>query len=328
MSDFDYFHLIPQHSPLNSRSECDISATFAPGFSMGTPFIASPMSSVTGDFFVNRTYCDAGVFPIAHRYASINDQCNGLSGPGPVLQIGAAFSQSDWFRIDQLIKCEPYMLMGDIAHGDSLHFFQTVKKIRDAGYTGVVCSANIVTAEAARRAIESGCNALRVGIGGGSVCRTRGVAGVGRNTLRAIREINKAFPTVPILADGGMRHSGDIVKALAAGATGVILGRIFAACVESPAPFVNGKKVYAGMASLYAEGLRERADSGTNKLSYRQTAAEGIDELIDAKGTVQETVNWLSGGVRAGMAYLGARTIKELQDFAEWERIDAGPTIC
>lgn len=251
-----------------------------------------------------------------HRYMTVDKQVaqvrrSCLNGAF----VGAAFSASDTERTLALVATNPDILIGDIAHGDSQVFHDSVKLIRDNGFGGVIASANIVTVDAADRALSSGCNALRVGLGSGSVCETRTVAGVGRNTLKAISEIHAAFPETPILACGGIRNSGDIVKCLASGATSVLVGRLFATCDESPAQRVGSKVVYAGMASYFAEQQRAKSDSGP----WRQAAHEGKHELLDGTGPVADTILRLVGGIRAGFAYVGARNLRELWEKAKFE---------
>jgi len=234
--------------------------------------------------------------------------------------VGAAFSASDTHRTRLLASADIDILMGDVAHGDSKAFYEAVRAIRESGFAGLVASANIVTVDGARRSIDAGCDLLRVGIGAGSVCETRTVAGVGRNTLKAIREIHAAYPDTHIIACGGIRNSGDIVKCLASGASAVLVGRLLAGCDESPAPKLGDKAIYAGMASYFSEELRASQD-GANASAWRQTAPEGKHELIDRTGPAGDVIKRLVGGIKAGCAYVGARSISELWQKARFEDV-------
>ena len=185
---------------------------------------------------------------------------------------------------------------------------------------------NIATYEGARDVIKMGSDAVRVGIGPGSTCTTRIVAGVGVPQLTAIMEAYKAASEqdIPVIADGGIRNPGDVVKALAAGASTVMIGRLFAGTDESPGPIIlrNGKryKVYRGMASLSARVGKEVATKGVedSEVSEYSYSTEGVEAFVEYRGSVEDIVKRLISGLRSGMSYLGTFDIDELRMNAEF----------
>lgn len=320
MSDYDSVHILPRYSDLKSRDEVKPYWSFDrdPEPTFENPIVGAPMSTVC-ELGMAMALDSLGCVGVIHRYLSIEDQCEQIATAIDLsYKVGAAFSSNDKERLAALARSSATFLMGDVAHGDTESFSDAVKYLRDSGFGGGVVSANIVTVDAAHRLFRSGCDGFRVGIGSGSVCITRSVTGAGRNTLQAIRDIHDDFPHTPILACGGFKTSGDMVKALAAGASAVIVGRLLATCDESPAPRLDGKVIYAGMASYFAEEERARK-SGEPLANYRQAAAEGRHELLEPTGPVSKTIAQLVGGIKAGYAYVGARTTAELHEVAEFE---------
>ena len=223
-------------------------------------------------------------------------------------------------RIQLLVNAGADAVIIDTAHGHSGPVIETLKKARKlAGDTDIILG-NIGTAEAAKVLVKAGADAVKVGIGPGSICTTRIIAGVGVPQLTAIYDVAKAVKGsgVPVIADGGIRYSGDIVKALAAGAHSIMTGTLFAGVEESPGETIiyNGRKYksYRGMGSIEAmqKGSKDRyfqdVEDDINKL-----VPEGIAARVPYKGTLSEVVYQLIGGLRAGMGYCGTPTIEELQ---------------
>ena len=230
-------------------------------------------------------------------------------------------------RVEALIKAKVDAIVIDSAHGHSANIIKAIKMIRDAYPDAQIIAGNVATAEATLDLIKAGASAVKVGIGPGSICTTRVVAGIGVPQITAIMncyELAKEY-RVPIIGDGGIKYSGDITKALAAGANVCMMGSIFAGCDESPGTFelFQGRKykVYRGMGSIAAmeQGSKDR---------YFQTDAkklvpEGVEGRVAYKGTVEDTVFQLIGGLRAGMGYCGAKDISTLQDSAKFVKISA-----
>ena len=220
-------------------------------------------------------------------------------------------------RVDALVKAHVDVVVLDSAHGHSVNVLNCVKMIKEKYPDLPVIAGNVATGEATRDLIEAGADAVKVGIGPGSICTTRVVAGIGVPQVTAVMncyEVAKEYG-IPIIADGGIKYSGDMTKAIAAGANVCMMGSIFAGCDESPGTFelYQGRKykVYRGMGSISAmeNGSKDR---------YFQTNAkklvpEGVEGRVAYKGSVEDTVFQLMGGLRAGMGYCGTPTVEELK---------------
>ena len=230
-------------------------------------------------------------------------------------------------RVEALVNAHVDVIVMDSAHGHSKNIIEAVKKVKAAYPDLQVIAGNIATGDAARALIEAGADAVKVGIGPGSICTTRVVAGVGVPQLSAVYDVAKALKGtgIPLIADGGLRYSGDVVKALAAGGYCVMIGSLVAGTEESPGDTIifNGRKFksYRGMGSLEAmeNGSKDRYfQSGT--ADVKKLVPEGIAARVPYKGTLFEVIYQLSGGLRAGMGYCGAANIDKLHD-AKFTRI-------
>jgi len=245
------------------------------------------------------------------------------------LRVGAAVSVHDYERIEALIAADVDIIVVDTAHGHSQNVIDTVKKIK-AQYDIDVIAGNIATAEAAEDLIEAGANAVKVGIGPGAICTTRVISGVGVPQISAIINCAEAAHRhkIPIIADGGIRHSGDITKAIAAGASSVMIGSLFAGLKESPGQLVIYKgrqfKEYRGMGSLGAmvKGSAERYGQKSTT-EQGKLVPEGVEGRVPYRGVLSDFVYQLVGGLRAGMGYCGARNIQELMKNGRFVRISA-----
>lgn len=230
-------------------------------------------------------------------------------------------------RVEALVKAKVDAITIDSAHGHSANVIKCVKMIKDAYPELDVIAGNIATGEAAKELIEAGADSLKVGIGPGSICTTRVVAGIGVPQVTAIMnvyEVAKKYG-IPVIADGGIQYSGDMVKALAAGGDVCMMGSIFAGCDESPGEFelYQGRKykVYRGMGSIAAmeNGSKDRYfQSDAKKL-----VPEGVEGRVAYKGMVEDTIFQLVGGIRSGMGYCGAKDIKILQETGKFVKISA-----
>jgi IMP dehydrogenase len=213
----------------------------------------------------------------------------------------------------------------DSAHGHSQGVLNAVRMIKRALPDLLVIAGNVATREGVRALAEAGADAIRVGLGAGSICTTRVVAGVGVPQLYAVMECAAEAQrwNLPIIADGGIRYSGDIVKALAAGASAVMLGNLLAGCEESPGEieiFRNrAYKVYRGMGSVAA--MRQGSSDRYYQTDPRKIVPEGVEGRVPYRGPLSETVHQLVGGLRSGMGYVGARNLQELREKARFIRI-------
>jgi IMP dehydrogenase len=245
------------------------------------------------------------------------------------LRVGAAVGVHEYERVEGLIANDVDVIVVDTAHGHSENVIETVKELRKR-YDIDIIAGNIATADGAKDLIDAGVDAIKVGIGPGSICTTRVISGVGVPQLTAIMDVCAvASPAgVPIIADGGIRQSGDVVKALAAGAHAVMLGALFAGLEEAPGESVTWKgrrfKEYRGMGSLGAmvKGSADRygqdATTATGKL-----VPEGVEGRVPYRGPLSDFVYQLIGGLRSGMGYCGTPTIDELRAETTFHRITA-----
>ena len=246
------------------------------------------------------------------------------------LQVGAAIGTGEdtLSRAEALAKAGVDVFVIDSAHGHSLNVINTIKAIKDKFKDVDVIGGNIATAEAATELVKAGADAVKVGMGPGSICTTRIIAGIGVPQISAILEIKKALngKDINIIADGGIRFSGDIAKAIAAGADSVMLGSLFAGTEEAPGKveLFQGRsfKTYRGMGSIGAMTERDDAnrylqeDVETDKL-----VPEGIEGRVPYKGLVINVINQLVGGVRQSMGYIGCKCIKDMQNNSQFVEI-------
>ena len=230
-------------------------------------------------------------------------------------------------RVDALVKSHVDVIVVDSAHGHSKNILDAVKKIKAAYPDLQIIAGNIATGAAAKALIEAGADAVKVGIGPGSICTTRVVAGIGVPQITAIMDCYKVAKEygVPVIADGGIKYSGDMTKALAAGANVCMMGSMFAGCDEAPGTFelYQGRKykVYRGMGSIAAmeNGSKDRYfQEGAKKL-----VPEGVEGRVAYKGTLEDTVFQLVGGIRSGMGYCGCKTIEDLKENGKFVKITA-----
>ncbi len=245
------------------------------------------------------------------------------------LRVAAAIGTYDTYeRAKELISAKVDALVIDTAHGHSKRVKESLKLLREKFPDTEIVIGNIATAEAARELIELGASALKVGIGPGSICTTRIISGVGVPQITAIQNcarIAKEY-NIPIVADGGIKYSGDITKALAAGADSVMIGSLFAGVDESPGELIlyQGRyyKTYRGMGSIGAmqHGSRDRYFQEANA-EVEKLVPEGIEGRVPYRGNLSQTIYQLIGGLKAGMGYCGCRNIKELQSNTRFIKI-------
>lgn len=230
-------------------------------------------------------------------------------------------------RVDALVKAHVDVIVVDSAHGHSKNILEAVKNIKKTYPDLQVIAGNVATGEAVKAFIDAGADAVKIGIGPGSICTTRVVAGIGVPQITAIMDAYKVAKeyNIPIIADGGIKYSGDMTKAIAAGANVCMMGSIFAGCDESPGTFelYQGRKykVYRGMGSLAA------MENGSKDRYFQEDAKklvpEGVEGRVAYKGSVEDTVFQLIGGLRSGMGYCGAPNIETLKETGKFVKISA-----
>jgi IMP dehydrogenase len=325
---FDDVLLKPQYSEV-VPTEVDTAAFFTPKIRLQIPISSSAMDTVTEkDMAI--TLGKMGGIGVIHKNLSIQDQARAVKEvkseklPAAAAVGVGADSQE---RIAALIKAGVDVLVVDTAHGHSKRVIETVKEIKKKYKNTEIVAGNIATAEGAKALIAAGADAVKVGIGPGSICTTRMISGCGVPQITAIMDVVAvcAKTKTPVIADGGIKFSGDIAKALAAGASSVMLGSLLAGTDESPGKVLeeHGKKYksYRGMGSLGAMNQGSKDRYGQEKVVGGKLVPEGVEARVPYKGSVVNIVEQLVGGLRSGMGYCGAPNLKAFQKKAQFIRI-------
>jgi len=335
---FDDVLLVPKYSDI-LPADASLSARVSRNIRTAIPLLSAPMDTVTESRLATEL-ARLGGMGIIHRNLSIHDQAlevkrvkRATSPNRRAFLVGAAIGAgaNALERARELAKAKADVIVVDTAHGHSKGVIDIVRALKaDKAFGGIdIIVGNIATAEAARLLIKAGADAIKVGMGPGSICTTRIVAGIGVPQITAIMEVVKGRgknKDVPVIADGGIKYSGDIVKALAAGADCVMLGSLFAGTAEAPGEVIeaDGKKYksYRGMGSMGAMGGGSADRYGQGKVREKsKLVPEGIEGIIPYRGLLKGVVHQLAGGMRSGMGYVGARDISELHKKAEFIRV-------
>jgi IMP dehydrogenase len=313
---YDDVLLEPRYSEIRSRSEINIGGSLSKDVHLELPILSAPMDTVTEDKMCLAMQ-NAGGYGIIHRYNNIQEQCKivrlvSRHGIAPAAAVG---TQGDFLeRAKELVRNGAKIICIDVAHGHHLLVKEAIRKLKNELNSTHVMAGNVATAKAFEDLSNWGADSIKVGIGGGSICSTRIQTGHGVSALQSVMDcstVSKRTGTI-LIADGGIKNSGDIVKALAAGANFVMLGSLLAGTQESPGDVINtpnGKyKTYRGMASKEAQ----RDWKGTT------ASREGISTHIPFKGSVSDVLEELAVGIRSGFSYSGARNILELHEFSKF----------
>jgi len=310
---FDDVLLVPNKSDVRSRREPDLSTDFTRKIKIKAPMISANMDTIT-EFEMAKAMNDLGGVGILHRFMTIEaqvEQIKKLKQAG-VQTLAASIGVNQDFkeRAQALVSAGANVLTVDIAHGHSVQMIETVKFLKDTFQDKIqIVAGNVATPEGTLDLIEAGADAIKVGIGPGSMCTTRIITGCGVPQLTAIAicaEVAQA-KNVPVIADGGIKTSGDIVKALAAGASSVMLGSMLSGTIETPGEIKKGQKMYRGMASKAAQvSWRGELPEGM--------APEGESTFVAIKGHVKDVISELCGGIRSGMSYVNATSVSEIKN--------------
>jgi len=326
---FDDVLLLPKYSEV-LPSNTNIFLQLTNNISLKVPFLTSAMDTVTESRMAIAIAKEGGL-GIIHRNLDIKKQSYEVKKvKNKKLYVGAAIGthQEDLERAISLVNNGVDLIVIDTAHGHSKKVLKTLTKIKKIIKKIPVCVGNIATGEAAKKLYNSGADIIKVGIGPGSICTTRMVAGIGVPQISAIMEVKKAMnkKNVKIISDGGIKFSGDIAKALAAGADAIMMGSIFAGTDESPGSKfrIKGKtyKQYRGMGSIGAmsAGSANRYFQKNFK-DKSKFVPEGVEGRVEYKGKVSKIIYQLQGGLRSSMGYIGAKNLKEINKRAKFVKI-------
>lgn len=317
---YDDVLLVPKYSEIESRSQIDIGSDLDNNLRFDLPVISSPMDTVTEDKMA-LAMDKYGGLGLIHRYNSIEDQVAIAAlacFKDDNARVGAAIGMTGDFeeRALALRSVGVKVLCVDVAHGHHIMMERCLKTLKDRfGDEIHIMAGNVATLEGFDALASWGADSIRVGIGGGSICSTRLISGHGVPTLASVIECAKSSYDVKIIADGGVKTSGDIIKSLAAGADFVMIGSLLAGTEETPGETYQnntGKKykVYRGMASADAQ----------NSWRGKTSTPEGISTTVPYKGSVDDVLKNLAGGIRSGFSYTGVRSLRELQSKATFIR--------
>lgn len=349
---FDDILLVPDYAGF-SRDDIDLSTKLTKKIKLNLPFVSSPMDTVT-EFELATKLAELGGIGIIHRNLSIKDQADQVQKVVKKgLIVGAAVGAGKGFedRVEALVKAKVSVVVVDSAHGYSKQIIDVIKFIKKKYPKLEIIGGNIATGDGAKALIQAGASGLRVGMGPGAICTTRVISGMGVPQVTAIMETVKVANKfgIPVIADGGIKYSGDMVKALALGASTVMMGSFFASCEEAPgiihkllpsevpARFksittcggacdtieIHAKKhiykfkEYRGMGSIGAmqKGAKIKSEGEFHGKSYKERVlvAEGVEGLVPVKGSVSDLLDQATGGIKSGMYYVGAKNLNLLK---------------
>lgn len=313
---FDDVLLTPKKSEVRSRRDPSLKTNITKKFSFDIPILSANMDTIT-EAEMALAMGRLGGLGVLHRFVPTSEQVNFVrsiqEGGVKVISASIGVNEEDRERAKALIKAGVQIITIDIAHGHSVAMIETMKWLKDFSPETEIIAGNVATQEATEELIENGASAIKVGIGPGSMCTTRIITGCGVPQLTAIALCAEAGRKagVPIIADGGLRTSGDLVKAFAAGADAVMLGSMLSGTMETPGEIKQGKKQYRGMASKSAQiTWRGGVPEGM--------AAEGESVMVPIKGHVRDVILEVTGGIRSGMSYLNATQLREISENARF----------
>ena len=326
---FDDVALVPRYNNVSSRTEPNLSTWLTRNIKVGLPLVPANMDTVIGTELAKILVKNGGI-PIFHRFTDFETQRKWVEEFQGKIILSCGVGKFD--EVMALADLGPIGLCIDVAHGHSDRMVDLVKRAKDTYPTLEIIAGNVCTARAYHDLANAGADSIKVGIGPGAACTTRIVTGFGVPQFTAIKECAEeaAHLRVPIIADGGIRNSADVVKALAAGASTVMMGKVFALTLESAAE--KKRELY------YSDTFQTTRETGPLSAKYRgqasadfqkefygglkeKTVAEGTDFWAPVTGGAQAVIDQFLGGLRSGMTYAGARDIKELQRKAEFVKV-------
>jgi len=326
---FDDVTLVPQYSsvlPFETITKTELNKNLK----LNIPLISSAMDTVT-ESKMAIAMAKAGGLGIIHKNLTPENQAlevKKVKKNNMIVGAAVGTSKEDINRVYKLLDAKVDLIVVDTAHGHTKKVLQTINKIKKIAKNSIVCAGNIATGKAAKFLADTGVDIVKVGMGPGSICTTRLVTGIGIPQLSAVLDVKKALKgyKTKIISDGGIKFSGDISKALAAGADAIMIGSLFSGTTESPGKVFKHKsklyKNFRGMGSVKAMSVGS-ADRYFQKKSKKisKYVAEGVEGVVKFKGPVNKIIYQLVGGLKSSMGYMGAKTIKNLQKKCEFVKI-------
>jgi len=346
---FDDVLLLPAYADFK-RQDIDLTTQLTKKITLSTPLVSAPMDTVT-ESKLAIALAQKGGIGILHRNLTVLDQANEVRNVRKKkMLVGAAVGASQGFeeRVKTLIKADVSVIVVDSAHGFVQSIIETIRYIKKMYPKIEVIGGNVATKDGAQAMIDAGADGIRAGMGGGAICTTRIISGMGVPQLTAILEVVKAAKkhNIPVIADGAIKYSGDMLKAIAAGASTVMMGSYFASTLEAAGDLVdlprehvphrfksilqdNVKtykfKTYRGMGSRGAmqQGAKIRSEDEYHGKSYKERimVSEGVEALVPIKGTVSDVVDQALGGIKSGMYYIGTKNIRKVWEKANFVQI-------
>lgn len=327
---YDDVLLVPRRSSVRSRQQVTVGTRLSRRIALGLPVVAANMDTVC-EAEMAIAMASLGAVGIVHRFLPIDahaTEIEKVKSAGSDLRVGGAVGTDHDMadRARAVVAAGADALVLDIAHGHADHAIDGVKRLKDLFADTDVIAGNVATAQGAADLVAAGADAVKVGVGPGGVCTTRLVAGVGVPQLTAVSDVAGADLGVPIIADGGIRTSGDIAKALAVGADSVMIGSMLAGTKESPGEVEQTSRGLAkrvrGMASREAvERRAERHGAELDDEYFEQRAPEGVEGLVPYKGSATQLVQQLMAGLKSSMSYLDARDLSAFRANASFIRV-------
>jgi len=326
---FDDVTLVPQYSSV-LPTDTITSSKLSKNLSLNIPLLSSAMDTVTESKMAIAISKSGGI-GVIHRNLSIEKQVTEVQkAKKSNCLVGAAIGvdSQDLERAEELSRIKTDLIVIDTAHGHTKKVLTMIRKIKKKLKNSTLCVGNIATGKAAKFLADNGVDIVKVGIGPGSICTTRLVAGIGVPQLSAVIDVKKALKKykTKIISDGGIKFSGDLAKAIAAGADAIMIGSLFSGTIESPGKIIRYKgklyKNFRGMGSIGAmrAGSADRYYQKKTKDSAKYVP-EGVEGMVKFKGSVKEIIYNLVGGLKSSMGYLGAKTIENLQKRSQFLKI-------
>jgi IMP dehydrogenase len=326
---FDDVTLVPQYSSILPH-ETITKTELSKNLKLNIPLLSSAMDTVT-ESKMAIAIAKSGGLGIIHKNLNPKKQAlevKKVKKNNMIVGAAVGTNEKDIDRVYKLLESKVDLIVVDTAHGHTKKVLTIIKKIKKISKNSIVCAGNIATGKAAKFLADSGADIVKVGIGPGSICTTRLVTGIGVPQLSAILDVKEALKNykTKIISDGGIKFSGDISKAIAAGADAVMIGSLFAGTTESPGKIFKYKgKLYKnfrgmGSAGAMSAGSADRYFQKKNK-NISKYVAEGVEGIVQFKGPLNKIIYQLVGGLKSSMGYMGSKTIKDLQKKSEFVKI-------